>query len=258
LITGLDHIPIVVLDLEKAVETYRGLGFTIKPGLKHENGIKNAHIKFHDGTELELVSVPSATDALAREYRRLLEEGEGPAFVSFYAPDLGAVSAKLDAMGQKHTETPTMVTFPENDPLRYIFFGNRQKSPTDKPEHFAHPLLVISLNRVWIAADNVTKEIALLRQMGSQFAPGVVELPSPVRNTFEDFPDGQVAFFPSSYQTIKGRRVIGVTLLVEDIRRVKTWFSKFLAPFANVFDNSVLVRPEQTHGLWIEYREASG
>jgi hypothetical protein len=48
LIVGLDHIPLAVTDLVVAAERYRQLGFTLKQGRPHENGIRNQHVKFRD------------------------------------------------------------------------------------------------------------------------------------------------------------------------------------------------------------------
>src|SRR5262245_2486202 len=85
-VVGLDHVPIAVANLEAAAARYRGLGFTLKPGRPHDNGIRNQHAKFADGTELELISAPEARDALTTTYRRHLEHGDGPAFLALYAP----------------------------------------------------------------------------------------------------------------------------------------------------------------------------
>jgi hypothetical protein len=35
------------------------LGFTLKQGQLHANGLDNRHLKFEDGTELELMTVGS-------------------------------------------------------------------------------------------------------------------------------------------------------------------------------------------------------
>jgi catechol 2,3-dioxygenase-like lactoylglutathione lyase family enzyme len=85
-IAGLDHIPIAVKDLEAAAARYRQLGFALKPGRPHENGIRNQHVKFPDGTELELITAPKAVDALTATYSRHLASGDRPAFLAFFAP----------------------------------------------------------------------------------------------------------------------------------------------------------------------------
>lgn len=46
----IDHVPIAVRDLASAVVQFRAMGFTIKPGRPHQNGIENASIKFADGS----------------------------------------------------------------------------------------------------------------------------------------------------------------------------------------------------------------
>ncbi len=60
-VQGLDHIPIAVNDLARAAERYRALGFSLKPGRPHDNGITNQHVKFPDGSELELITAPEAS-----------------------------------------------------------------------------------------------------------------------------------------------------------------------------------------------------
>jgi len=69
LVVGIDHIPVVVADLERAQADFRAMGFAIKPGRPHADGIRNAHVKFRDGTEIELITAPAAVDSLTAEYR---------------------------------------------------------------------------------------------------------------------------------------------------------------------------------------------
>ncbi|MFT5136107.1 MAG: hypothetical protein ACI9XU_000487 [Arenicella sp.] len=56
---NLDHVVVVVPDLERAMEQYRGLGFTV--GLGGTNGpTHNALIAFKDQTYIELISIRSS------------------------------------------------------------------------------------------------------------------------------------------------------------------------------------------------------
>ncbi len=55
--TRLDHLVILVPDLEEAVGDYGRLGFTVTPGGEHADGLtRNALVPFRDGTYLELVA----------------------------------------------------------------------------------------------------------------------------------------------------------------------------------------------------------
>lgn len=72
---GLDHVPVAVADLAAAAERYQRLGFTLKPGRPHENGIENRHAKFRDGTEIELITAREARDPLTAGAVRRLPDG---------------------------------------------------------------------------------------------------------------------------------------------------------------------------------------
>jgi catechol 2,3-dioxygenase-like lactoylglutathione lyase family enzyme len=100
-VLGLDHVPVAVANLEEAAERYRSLGFTPKPGRPHDDGIRNQHAKFADGTEIELITAPEARDPLTAKYRRHLSQGEGPAFLALFAPSLDAAARRLDAARAK-------------------------------------------------------------------------------------------------------------------------------------------------------------
>ena len=81
-----DHVVIAVSDLDKAGKDYRSLGFTLNPGRLHPNGLLNAHVKFNDGTELELMSIRGEpTDSVAREYATFLHAGDGGAYLAIAA-----------------------------------------------------------------------------------------------------------------------------------------------------------------------------
>lgn len=158
-VIGLDHVPIAVRDLEAAAETYRALGFSLKPGRPHQNGIRNQHVKFPDGTELELITAPEARDALTRKYRRHLEDGDGPAFLALFIPDQGRAPKGLHAS------------------LHYLFFGPRNASPTDRPEHFAHSNTATSLISVWLAGEDLQHERALFARLGATVVRREVSVP---------------------------------------------------------------------------------
>lgn len=103
MLTRLDHLVILVRDLERAAADYERLGFRVTPGGEHADGLtRNALVPFRDGTYLELVSfvrpedgrdnvwgwrrfLPreglidycAASDALAEDVEKLKELGFG-------------------------------------------------------------------------------------------------------------------------------------------------------------------------------------
>jgi hypothetical protein len=53
---GIDHLVVVVPDLDQAIRNYQALGFSVVPGGRHPIGTHNALIAFADGAYLELLA----------------------------------------------------------------------------------------------------------------------------------------------------------------------------------------------------------
>ncbi|MGI8909882.1 MAG: VOC family protein [Rubrobacteraceae bacterium] len=63
MITGLDHLIILVRDLVQAARDYERLGFAVTPGGEHADGLtRNALIPFQDGSYLEIVAFVNPDD----------------------------------------------------------------------------------------------------------------------------------------------------------------------------------------------------
>jgi catechol 2,3-dioxygenase-like lactoylglutathione lyase family enzyme len=234
-VTGLDHIPIAVRDLDRAAAGYRSLGFALKPGRPHDNGITNQHVKFRDGTELELITAPEARDRLTTTYRNHLAKGDGPAFLSLFSPGVDTASLGLGA-----------------DPLRYIFMSGRNQSPTDRPEHFAHANTAESLIGVWLAGDDLSAERRLLEKLGAGITTENRRVPDQIKVPVAHLTEGEVVLLPAARQLVPGRRIVGATLRVRDLAAAR----KVLAGRGQEIGSSVFLPPALTHGLWLELRAA--
>ncbi len=75
MITGIDHIVIAAHSLERAIETYRELGFTVVEGGRHPYGSYNALIGFADGSYIELLGFYA--ESPAHPWWALLQERGG-------------------------------------------------------------------------------------------------------------------------------------------------------------------------------------
>ena len=56
MLLGIDHLVVVVPDLETAIRNYGELGFTVVPGGRHPVGTHNALISFEDESYIELIA----------------------------------------------------------------------------------------------------------------------------------------------------------------------------------------------------------
>lgn len=259
LVRGLDHVPIAVRDLDAAADDYRRMGFVLKPGTAHANGIRNLHAKFADGTELELLTAPEARDDLTRQYVRHLEAGDGPAFAGFFAPDLTALEARLTTDGRSPRRAVGLLTLPDADPLGYVFFGGRNQSPTDLPEHFAHANSATRLSAIWLAAPDLGAERLLLESVGGAVTREEVFVPLPTRAVVVRFAQGEVRLLAGGRQHVPGRRVVGVTLLVRNAAAAAVLLGGSTGVAASPVETpggvSVFAPPFMAHGLWIEFHE---
>jgi catechol 2,3-dioxygenase-like lactoylglutathione lyase family enzyme len=254
-VTGLDHVPIAVNDLEAASRRYRELGFALKPGTVHTNGIRNQHVKFPDGTELELITAPEARDPLTTKYRRHLAAGEGPAFLALFAPSRDRAAQRLEMAKIGHRRTPGYVAVADPHPLDYIFFAGRNHSPTDRPEHFAHGNGAESLIEVWLAGADLSRERALLEDMGASLTTEQVRVPDTVNAEVARFMEGAVVLLPGDRQLVAGRPIVGAVLRVPSLA-VARKAAAAVATAVSTTTTSIFVPPSSTHGIWLELREA--
>jgi catechol 2,3-dioxygenase-like lactoylglutathione lyase family enzyme len=254
LVTGLDHIIILVNDLEAAATRYRAMGFALKPGRPHDNGIRNQHVKFEDGTELELLTAPEPKDQLTTQYRRYLAQGDGPAHLVLYAPDPDALAKRIVG-GEFGAERDGLITFPIGHRLRPIFFGGRNTSPTDRPEHFAHRNSAYSLTRAWLAVDHAAPELKLFTAVGGSVSAADVQVPEPARVRTVTFGADRVLLLPGSRQRLSGRPVVGASVVVKHLTSVRSELqASGLNPVVGTA-STIVLPPELTFGVWLEFRE---
>jgi len=238
MVVGIDHVPVAVGDLDRAGERYRALGFALKQGRPHDDGIRNLHVKFTDGTEIELITAAAATDDPTRTYLEHLKAGDGPAFLAlFAAPDV-AVERRLEDAG---------VTVPA-----YVFFGHGEQSPTDRPEHFAHTNTAERVTRVWLAGDDFGRERRMLAALGAKFSRQTLDFPGSVQAEVAEFARGSVVLLPGRHQIVRGRPIVGITVAVRDLDAAQ----QHAGPEARRTGTSVFVDPLHALGYWLEFRSA--
>jgi catechol 2,3-dioxygenase-like lactoylglutathione lyase family enzyme len=260
-LVGIDHIPFVVRDLEQAAATYRRLGFVIKPGRFHADGIRNNHVKFPDGAGIELITAPAATDELTRHYTQMISQGEGPAYVSFHSSSEKALIDAAESIDEPYSLEGNLMTF-RNEALQWLFLGEgSNRSSTDRPENFAHPNGADATLAVWIACSDQDREQALrlFRALGA-VGQEVVRAPDPLHATVATVENGgEVIFLPDKRQLLPGRPIVGIVFRTRDLSAAREALRS-----AGVKDprsvvtpayRSLIVSPQDTRGVWLELRE---
>src|SRR5262245_53140488 len=190
----LDHVVLAVNELDVTAARFRSFGFSLKAGRPHDNGIQNQHVKFADGTELELLTAPDALDDLTQQYRQHLAGGDGPAFL-----------ALMVRGGPAPAEKPP-----------YIFFGGRNASPTDLPLHFDHANTADTLEAVWLAGSDFTRERALLERFGATRERAIRVL-GRMGEDWHLADGGRIYLLSESMRLRRDRPIVGVTFRVKDV-----------------------------------------
>jgi len=220
-IQGLDHIPIVVRDLDRAAADFSALGFVLKPGRPHANGLRNVHAKFPDGTELELITPRAPVDELSRRYVEWLRQGEGPVSLGLFAPRSAPSS------------------------MEGIFFDKRQKSPTDRPEHFAHPNGASTLAAVWLAGSPAEPQLIALSEHPPIARPACAPFATAARVL--RLPEGEIMLLPVEAQRIDGRPIVAATVAVANLDPIRRLGVRVVARCDSLW--------VETHGLWLQFRK---
>jgi catechol 2,3-dioxygenase-like lactoylglutathione lyase family enzyme len=118
-LTGIDHVVIVVPDLDAAIASYGDLGFTVVSGGRHPIGSHNALIGFADGAYLELIAFFEPT-AMHR-WRAMLDKGGGLVDFCMQTDDLAADAAAFRAAGVAMGEPwPLSGTRPDGYTLSWV------------------------------------------------------------------------------------------------------------------------------------------
>lgn len=100
--TRLDHLVILVQDLEAAIADYGRLGFGVTPGGEHADGLtRNALVPFEDGSYLELVAFVDPDDPRDNVWgwRSFLSSGGGLIDHCAASDDLRADTRRLEDLG---------------------------------------------------------------------------------------------------------------------------------------------------------------
>jgi catechol 2,3-dioxygenase-like lactoylglutathione lyase family enzyme len=97
--TGIDHVVIVVEELESAIANYSRAGFTVVRGGKHPIGTHNALMAFGDGSYFELIAF--LRQSTGHSWQTALDKGGGIVDFCMRTDDLAADVESMRRAGAK-------------------------------------------------------------------------------------------------------------------------------------------------------------
>lgn len=207
---GIDHLIVVVQDLDQAARDFTDVGFTVVPGGKHPVGSHNVLIPFADGSYVEVIAF--YRKAADHRWWDPLQHGERLVDYCLQTDDLRGDTAKLRAAGVDIKDpVPWSRTRPDGYELKWLLslagpadrgvapFLIEDITPRQEriPQQFNHRNGTAGIARLVIAVDQVTKagtwfqnvlgvsgepredSILLARGLRFTFGPHIVEFLSP-------------------------------------------------------------------------------
>lgn len=152
---ALDHVVIVARDLDAAAARFAGHGFRIKQGRLHANGLLNRHVKFPDGSGIELMTVVGPPgDSMAADYAELLRAGEGGVYVALTVSSLAVPRQAAGALALPARTSSSgawsFLSFPSPSPAAAVFFSTGRAAVQDADSVLAHVPPVRSLLEAWV------------------------------------------------------------------------------------------------------------
>jgi catechol 2,3-dioxygenase-like lactoylglutathione lyase family enzyme len=170
MIQGIDHLVVVVNDLDKAVKDYEHLGFAVVPGGQHPVGSHNALISFQDGSYLEIIAF--YRDAVDHRWWDPLSKGERLVDFCFQTDDLrGDTKILKEAGAAINDPVPWSRKRPDGYELKWLLSlatgSHRGVAPfliedvtprTERiPQQFNHENRVTGIDKVTVAVGELAQ-----------------------------------------------------------------------------------------------------
>lgn len=168
MLLGIDHIVIVVRELEAAIKSYQQLGFTVVPGGRHPIGTYNALISLADGSYIELIAFYEPNPN--HRWWAPLQVGGGLVDFCMQTDDLIKDTAALRNAGVDINDPqPLTRTRPDGYQLKWLLsiprgghrgvapFLIQDETPREErvPRQKTHKNGAVGIGRVTVAVDNL-------------------------------------------------------------------------------------------------------
>jgi Glyoxalase-like domain len=256
----LDHVIIGSNNLDQSRSFLKDkLGFSLKKGTEHSNGISSFFVEFEDSSEIELISVANANDKLTEEYNSLLAKKRfGFQFVlrtnKIYK--LKEYFRTLDSRFSQINENKTYSTLSKQnlDPELPLFFIQYHQQNVNTVTN--HQNKTLGISSVWIS----TREIKSTAMQYIDLGFSVVD-----RINVGNIKNKTVLLRNDNFEIIliesNSNEVSGLTIRTSDLNEIRNLIKKNLSldlkEQTNKRGKSLFLNPKVTNSIWFEFLEKS-
>ncbi len=289
---GIDHIMVVVRDLNATTATFRKLlGFNAERWGKFPDGIENAGMHFRNRSYLELLGIYDREKAAQTEEAKFLQRNEGATGVALHVSSADSAANFLRGRGfdvagpdvfpppreESQQPQPWMwrtVSFKKRTGPGAIVFlieyneqarENRQKEDLQKYEAArVHPNTAEKIQSVWITVKDLDAAVKAYESIGLS-AGRRVNLPQLEARGHEVVAGNGVVLLlqantpkskVTSFLARRGEGIMGVSIKVAALNRARnileTNIKQKFTPYVGAYGKSILIPAEVTRGVWVE------
>jgi hypothetical protein len=160
----------------------------------------------------------------------------------------------VQAIGIAAVKDGGLLGFSPQSPLHPWFFGMRNKSPTDRPEHFAHPNTALRLSGLWVRDSAAGRHLLTGLNVTLRRKPTC----GPIHGgaTVASLPEGEIDLVEPQPGT---GDVAGVRIEVRSLAMLTGLLKKNSVPartYRACSQASVWISPAAAHGIWLQFVEA--
>ena len=251
----LDHVVLAAKDLPGLEETFEKLGFHIKKGHRHANGIVNSFIKFKSGKAIELLTVENPGDETTGIYNEFLGKNEGGVFYALKTDSIEVLEKNLNILGYKtelenNKSFSTLIFEKSNltDNFFFIEYRNNIEDPVGLTEHIN---LSFNLISVWVYCDTPAVMENWLSKFGIDPAGSIFNPVLNIKGKSFIINRSNIRIFEG------GNGIFGLTIECMDIFKTQSYFEKIFGRQIKVYSDeegkSIYIKPDERLRIWIQF-----